>query len=99
MLNKFPDKIQYISKDVEVDKFGYRKNEAVEKTVRYVGGQDVYISNGDNSGTEYRLIFHCPFEVKVEDKFIYKGHEMSVKKSEEVRDIFYKTIHWRVEVV
>ena len=101
MWNNYPDKIKYISGKCAKDAFGYNKNEEPEdKNVRYIGGKTVLIQDKQTYRTENRLLYQCPFEVYVGDKFVLKsGKEVQVKYVEEVRDVFGKTVYWEAEVL
>ena len=96
---EYKDLIKYISCSGDKDKFGYSESEPEERYVRYCGGKEAYEPKNNILSTEYRLIYHCPFEVKANDKFVINGEERLVKKSSRTPDVFGNTVYWRVEVV
>lgn len=95
---KYTDKIKYISKSGDKDEMGYTIEVEEDRLVRYVGGKEVQVPSNNGFGTEHRLIYFCPFEVKDGDKFVIDGNKMEVKQSTRVVDIFCKTVHWEVEL-
>lgn len=95
---KYKDLIKYISCSESKDRFGYGSEEAVDKYVRYCGGKEVYKPKNNILTPEYRLIYYCPFEVKVNDKFVIDNDTKVVKESVRKVDVSGRTVHWRVEV-
>lgn len=98
MIFNYTDIVSYISKNGTKDEMGYTIENIEEKHVRYVGGAEVQVETNNGFGTEHRLIYFCPFKVDNGDHFIINNNRMEVKNTEEIRDIFNKTIHWRVEL-
>lgn len=100
MFNNYTDKIKYISCKGEKDSFGFSTNaEPKDIYVRYIGGKTALVTESNTYRTENRLLYLCPFEVAVGDKFIVKDRELKVKYVEEVQDVFGKTVYWEVEVL
>ena len=99
MFDRYDDVIEYRQKSSEKDMFGYGSKPPVNKNVRFVGMETVQVNSSNSIKVEDRYIFHCPFKVSDGDTFKYDNKDMLVKRCEECRDVFGKTIFWRVEVV
>lgn len=98
MFDTYRDTIGYISSSSKKDMFGYGSDEAVEKKVRFIGGETVEINDNNSYRVENRLLYQCPFEVKEGDKFIICEKTLNVKKVLEIRDVFGNTVYWEAQL-
>lgn len=99
MFDNYFDQIGYLEDSETKDAFGFSKSDAVEKYVRYIGGKDVSVQNGDNFRIEHRFLFQCPFKVKVGDTFIYEGLVINIKEAMPCRDVYGSIIYWEAQGV